>query len=302
MTSSTAPGVQDFLNRLRLSIAEFDAYEDAIARQSSRLKNLSHVTTQRISTATILVTLDKALDLKELDAAICKASQDSTLEKLLEVQGHIRVRVQPRENKRSFNNCVTLSFEELPWQDGHAVDCAYNNKAIKFFSNGNLHITGCVHVRECVVDLVAKRVLPMLDTLLNSTTIFSMTHFDIQMINTDTSLDRDVMLDDLKTYCDTQHEYVPFLNPEQHLALRLVCKDKGHTIMLFSNGKLLINAPTPGKVVAARKYILDLLDTHDQMYLSLPQPQPQPQHRTQEPAAKKQKAYRNEAIERALWG
>lgn len=295
---------QGFLERFNVCVAEFDAYDDAVAKQSAALKHLSHVKTQNISTATILVTLTpKSLDLKSLDRAIREATENGSLDKLLEVHGKIKARVKPREeNKKSFNNSITLSFEEVPWDGRSAEDRAYNNKAIKFFSNGNLHITGYIHVRDCVHGLVAKRVLPLLGALLKVDPMtYFLTDFDVQMINTDTSLERDVLISDLKTYLDrtmTQHDYVPFYNQEQHLALRLSCKERGHTIMLFSNGKLLINAPTPGEVVAARKFIIELLDAQHARFLEVPRSLPRAQHAV----APKKKQKTNDFLCKLIFG
>jgi TATA-box binding protein (TBP) (component of TFIID and TFIIIB) len=309
-----------FIDKLADMILEFDKYEQNVKAQSALLTRLRHVDTQPISTATISVKLDHAIDIEKLycnlrlvtgsdwkaflDTGTIKtvvkrvydgkrstepgedqaeqpeepaeeqpaeeqpaeeqpaeeqpAQEQPAQEQPAEEQPAEEqpAEEQPAKKKRCFNNCIILAFEET--HEG-CNDHRNNNKAIKFFKNGNLHITGCVHVRDCVISLVLDRIIPLLNDVLDDT--YKMVDFDVQLVNTNTDIGMDVdqarLNDVMQSHetCETS-----MLIPSQHPAVRIYRYDPAK-IMVFAKGQIIINGPSPNVVLAARKDIMTVLES-----------------------------------------
>lgn len=137
---------------------------------------------------------------------------------------------EPKKGKRAFKNCVIFSVVQP------------NGKvAIKVFSNMSLHVTGV----KCVKDLM-DITKPLWDALALYTTIdgFSMANFQVQMINSNFSLNKVLDLQKLKQLIETSYCHSVVHNKETHPGVVVKFQNehssKKVTILIFTSGNVII--------------------------------------------------------------
>jgi len=150
-------------------------------------------------------------------------------------------------------NCVILRCD-----DGR------KHYAIKVFSNGGLHITGCVTAGKA------------LETALKVCTVIgaeSVVNYDLQMLNTNFSVNSAIDLYKLAEIMPLPYKY----NKDQHHALRFRMpivvpvpavvkrgrKPLGVSVLVFMSGSIILTgAKNPAHVFEAFKYIVDMIEVN----------------------------------------
>jgi len=149
----------------------------------------------------------------------------------------------------AFYNQVTLAYQDV-----------YSKKSIKIFPNGSIQVAGCCDIFDC------KRIIKQLSILLGFILKLEpddnipSDRFEIQLINTNFSLNYNVNLYEVIRVFSNQHMFKVTYNPEKYSAAIIKFKPaadmKQITVSIFSTGKIIITgAQTLKEIVFAYNII-----------------------------------------------
>lgn len=171
------------------------------------------------------------------------------------------VKNKKKKKTRTFQNAVIVRYpREGPDR---------NNKAIKIFCNGSLHVTGCKSVEECtkVCDIVCGA-LDLCHRVPHGT--FRITSFNIQLINTNFVTQHRYNLPKLQRLLFMEHDLDACYDPYFHAALNLKFNIRSSsslvrdvTILTFHSGNIIITGVvTAHELEESYKFITTFLDEH----------------------------------------
>jgi TATA-box binding protein (TBP) (component of TFIID and TFIIIB) len=207
--------------------------------------------TFKITTMTTLFKLGSPFSLPKFVDSLNLCEFETQLSNLL--PGTWSIKVSPR-----FFNCIIFSYKS-----------PLNSKvAIKLFSNGSIHVTGCKSFND-----IPGYIQPILSLIDNSTV-----SFHVQMINgsfkinvpVDYVIDLQLVFERITS--DFQ-QYNCFYNKDHHPAVRIKLS-KPITIMIFESGSILINAFLNGaQLHEAYDFIMSFFNTNlDNIITNMPKP------------------------------
>lgn len=159
----------------------------------------------------------------------------------------------------SFNNAVIFKYIDSK--------AGRNNKAIKIFCNGNLHITGCKEMKECLeVCEIVCRILEIVNGVEQG--LYHLKGFTVQMINTSFKLNRMLDITVLrKIMIEEQLLDNVSYRPEDHAGLNVKFgttdgnnRIRDVTILVFQSGEVIITGVVnPEEMLEAYKFIATLV-------------------------------------------
>lgn len=271
--------------------ADVRSAREAISAHAEKTPALRRATELNIATMTIMSKLDRAHI--NLAKVACGYDHEEGLDALFSAMGvgddrsltrpknlsvpHVndpkRKRNATAKRRRaapqSFENAVILKY----------VDKPANDKAVKIFCNGGLHVNGCRTLAECtgVCDKVCRMLEFIYDAAGKSADRkgrggaerFAITGFDVQLINTNMKLDhcfdlralRAILYDEM----DMDAEFEPERHPAVNIKFRAKTDKEGRnvTILVFDSGNVIVTGLVSAREMEqAYTFILTTLNNY----------------------------------------
>lgn len=160
---------------------------------------------------------------------------------------------EPKKGKRAFRNCIIFSAE----QPSRKV-------AIKVFSNLSLHITGVKTINDAIE--ITKPIWECL-ALYMSIQEFDMSEFQIQMINSNFSINKSLDLQKMKSTMECSCHHMIVHNKETHpgLVVKFQSEQSNQkvTIIVFTSGNIIITgAKNATDLYEAYCFITNFIDNN----------------------------------------
>lgn len=166
-----------------------------------------------------------------------------------------------KEGKLSFLNCIIFEVTKN----------THKKVVVKLFSNGSLHCTGAKTVEDAKkgADVICELYQKQVDMLSERNRLkhFNIVDFDIQMINSNFSIDTPLNLDATKDILNQKYSMDATLNREHHPGIIIKYRDpqlsKPVSIIVFISGSIIITGAKCAKdLTATYQHITNILDSN----------------------------------------
>jgi TATA-box binding protein (TBP) (component of TFIID and TFIIIB) len=250
--------MSDLIEPLRLKCDAYEAELTAAVHAVNTTERFKYTqakpNTISISTLSAIALLNA--DYINLDKVAERFYDDDVQEYVSQMEQTYTVSLKPQNADHAFSNSTILKFQ------------GYRNPiAIKIFSNGLLHITGPVSMKETTE--VVRVVSFLLDVIYDQGKgSFAAHDVYVQMINTNFSTGH--RLDKERLHRALRDNDMEAWIPEKHPAVRLMIPVQGRkgknvkdkvTVLIFASGQVIITGIKTGdELLVAYKGVMDVFD------------------------------------------